>query len=147
MRTRIAESPEAQNLRADEQQVAVGELRRPVDEGPRSVPRSKIADPELSVAQLEARMHRREEHVLEADVRLAASHHRLTSVEREGGGYLSRLTEERELRPHVAALGAKHERAEGIVDLDAHTLADARSAPCAEEVHAFGVRRAAAPAR
>src|SRR5262245_31816749 len=123
MRSGISEPAEAQYLRPDEDEVAVDELRRFLDEHPAAVARTQVAQPQRAVLQVDARVERREIHVeFELDVRFAAADHGLAAIEREHLGRLAALVEEREARTGGAHVGADDLR------LDRDALADAMAA-------------------
>src|SRR5438105_11167633 len=156
MRTRISEPPESQYLRADEDQIAVGEPRRLLDEDPGAVSRSKITKPELPRALLDARVQWRHVWIgLETDVGIAAPDHGLTALEDVGASDASLVVEQRDPGLRLAprredALRRRTARASGdrrglaaAHDLHRDALADAIPAPGAKQVDPLQVARAA----
>src|ERR1051325_11970417 len=89
VRTGIAEPPKTQMLRPHDQEIAIGELGRLVDEEPASVPGAEVAHVEPSTAPFEACVHRRKVLIVgKADVDVATANQRLGVLERVGPLYL-----------------------------------------------------------
>src|SRR5690349_13729968 len=131
MRSGISQTTETKYLRPDEDQVAVNELRRFLDEHPASVARTEVTQPQRALLQVDPGVEGRQIDVeLELDVRFAATDHGFAAVGREDLGRLAALVEERETRTRGA-----HVRADDF-RLDGNALSHAVTAAPAEHVHA-----------
>ncbi len=140
VRAGVAEPPEAEELRADEDDVIVGEAGGLGNEHPRPVAGAEVADDELPLAPREHRVHRGEVEVaLDADVARTPANGGVRLLEGDHAFGLAALVEEGDARRLVSKTRREHLRG-----LRARLR---RTAGGAEEIHAAPDAGAAGGAR
>src|SRR2546425_9201634 len=143
MRARVAEAPEPDHLRPDEQQVAVGKAVRSLQEHPGAVPAAQVAHHERAVLRRDLRVQRREEHVLrKADVAVQPADRGVRTGPLEALDGVARIVQQHE---HDGARGAPRRRPRGEGRPRRHRL-DERYSARGTELRPRAYGRSAAPA-
>ena len=144
MRGWVPEPAKAKELCADENQIAVVEPLRMIDEDPRSVARSQVAQMQPSVAHVQPRVERRHERVVgKADVRVASSHDCFAAFEVVDLDDVARFADQREPRSRVSARKAERFGAARLRRVGGHALLEVIATARTKEVDALCIRGSA----